>query len=382
MDEEPAQSPADSPAPSPEVSERLALALDVDDLVAAVRLARRLQGHFGVAKIGLELFAAAGPEVITAVADLGYRIFLDLKLHDIPTTVHKAARVIGAYGVQYLTAHALGGTDMLRGAVEGLEEGAAGVDVDRPSLLAITVLTSHAPAPPDVMAARLETAAEARCQGIVCAVGALAEARRSQPALFKVTPGIRLPGDAANDDPACFWQADVAEAAERLAAILREEGADILTCYDHNGGYGHPDHIQVHRVGVKAAEFAGVGVVYESTLDRQHFQAAMHRLSQIAAEAGLDMGSDEEQAETTAELESESFGSDAADITHRIDVTEALDEKRRAMLAHSSQIPADSFFVALPDEAFALMSATEWFILRGAARRDPPEHDIFATLRR
>jgi len=217
MAEEPAQSPADSPAPSPEVSERLALALDVDDLVAAVRLARRLQGHFGVAKIGLELFAAAGPEVITAVADLGYRIFLDLKLHDIPTTVHKAARVIGAYGVQYLTAHALGGTDMLRGAVEGLEEGAAGADVDRPSLLAITVLTSHAPAPPDVMAARLETAAEARCQGIVCAVGALAEARRSQPALFKVTPGIRLPGDAAND------QAGPAGPAAALRG-----GADLL----------------------------------------------------------------------------------------------------------------------------------------------------------
>ncbi len=191
-----------------------------------------------------------------------------------------------------------------------------------------------------------------------------------------------MAGDAANDDPACFWQADVAEAAERLAAILREESADILTCYDHNGGYGHPDHIQVHRVGVKAAELAGVGVVYESTLDRQHFQAALRQVSQIAAEAGVDMGSDEEQAETASELESESFGSDAADITHRIDVSDALDEKRRAMLAHGSQIPADSFFVSLPDEAFALMSATEWFILRGADRRGPPADDIFAALRR
>ncbi len=191
-----------------------------------------------------------------------------------------------------------------------------------------------------------------------------------------------MAGDAANDDPACFWQADVAEAAERLAAILREESADILTCYDHNGGYGHPDHIQVHRVGVKAAELAGVGVVYESTLDRQHFQAALRQVSQIAADAGVDMGSDEEQAETAAELESESFGSDAADITHRIDVSDALDEKRRAMLAHGSQIPADSFFVSLPDEAFALMSATEWFILRGADRRDPPADDIFTALRR
>ncbi len=64
-------------------------------------------------------------------------------------------------------------------------------------------------------------------------------------------------GEPTNDDPDCFWQADVDEAAERLAAILREVGCDVLTHYDDHGNYGHPDHIQVHRVGRRAARAGG-----------------------------------------------------------------------------------------------------------------------------
>src|SRR5919206_444910 len=74
-----------------EVRDRLALALDVDDLVVALRLARRLAPWFGVAKVGLELFTAAGPDAVKAMQDLGFRVFLDLKLHDIPNTVAGAA---------------------------------------------------------------------------------------------------------------------------------------------------------------------------------------------------------------------------------------------------------------------------------------------------
>ena len=107
----------------PAVKDRLALALDVDDLVAAIRIGRQMKDYFSVAKIGLELYSAAGPEAIGAIADLGYSIFLDVKLHDIPTTVGKAARVLGAFGVQYLTMHAHGGVDMLQAGVQGLEEG-------------------------------------------------------------------------------------------------------------------------------------------------------------------------------------------------------------------------------------------------------------------
>ncbi len=97
------------------VRDRLALALDLDDLVEAHRLASELRPWFGVTKIGLELFSAAGPDAIGAMRDLGYGIFLDLKLFDIPTTVNHSARVLGALGVDYLTLHARGGVDMLRG---------------------------------------------------------------------------------------------------------------------------------------------------------------------------------------------------------------------------------------------------------------------------
>ena len=68
----------------------LAVALDVDDLVVALRMARDLKPWFGVAKVGLELFSAAGPDVVGLLSDAGFRVFLDLKLHDIPTTVNKA----------------------------------------------------------------------------------------------------------------------------------------------------------------------------------------------------------------------------------------------------------------------------------------------------
>ncbi|MEI2697972.1 MAG: orotidine 5'-phosphate decarboxylase / HUMPS family protein [Microthrixaceae bacterium] len=90
-----------------EVRRRLALALDVDDLVEAMRLAVSLRPWFGVAKVGLELFSADGPEAIGALRDVGYQVFLDLKLFDIPTTVQRSTMVLGSLGVEYLTLHAL-----------------------------------------------------------------------------------------------------------------------------------------------------------------------------------------------------------------------------------------------------------------------------------
>src|SRR5439155_4236962 len=75
-------------------------------------------------------------------------------------------------------------------------------------------------------------------------------------------------GTPENDVPGSFWQADLDDAAGRLAAILADEDADVLTIYDDHGVYGHPDHIQIHRVGVRAAELAGTPRVYESTANR------------------------------------------------------------------------------------------------------------------
>ena len=201
----------------PAIRDRLALALDVDDLVAAIRLGRTFKDYFGVAKIGLELYSAAGPEAIGAISDLGYKIFLDLKLHDIPTTVGKAARVLGAFGVQYLTMHAHGGVDMLRAGVQGLEEGAHNAGLEPPQSLAITVLTSDGDAPPHIMPKRVMLAAEAGCSGIVCAVGDLEEVHHYALRLTRVTPGIRLSGDNADD------QARAASPGDALAG-----GSDLL----------------------------------------------------------------------------------------------------------------------------------------------------------
>src|SRR5918994_387247 len=111
------EAPADR-APD-EVRARLALALDVDDLIPALRLARELRPWFGTMKVGLELYSAAGPEAITTLRELGVDVFCDLKMHDIPTTVGRAARVIGALGARYCTIHATGAA-MVRAGVEGL----------------------------------------------------------------------------------------------------------------------------------------------------------------------------------------------------------------------------------------------------------------------
>jgi orotidine-5'-phosphate decarboxylase len=200
-----------------DIRSKLALALDVDDLVAAIRIGRQLNEHFGVAKIGLELYSAAGPEAIGAMADLGYRVFLDLKLHDIPTTVGKSARVLGALGVEYLTMHAHGGVEMLQAGVQGLEEGARNAGLEQPISLAITVLTSDADAPEHIMPKRVMVAAEAGCRGIVCAAADLEQAHHYAPRMTRVVPGIRLPGDSVDD------QARAASPDEAIAA-----GADLL----------------------------------------------------------------------------------------------------------------------------------------------------------
>ncbi len=122
--------------------DHLALALDVGDLDTALAVAQRVQPWFGVAKVGFELYAEAGPVAFQALRDKGFLVFADLKLHDIPTTVGRAARVLGRHGVDFLNFHAAGGEAMLRAGVEGLAEGAREAGHARPVALAVTVLTS------------------------------------------------------------------------------------------------------------------------------------------------------------------------------------------------------------------------------------------------
>ena len=199
------------------VRRRLALALDTDDLVDALRMAREFEPWFGVAKVGLELFSATGPECVSALAERGWKVFVDLKLHDIPTTVNKAARVLGALGASYLTVHAHGGVDMLRAAVEGLDAGAANVGLPSPAAIAVTVLTSDDTAPPHILAKRVAAAVDGGCSGIVCAASDVREAKQLAPRLIAVVPGIRLSGSDRHDQ---------ARAASPDVAI--EAGADLL----------------------------------------------------------------------------------------------------------------------------------------------------------
>jgi len=199
-----------------ELRARLALALDVDDIVEARRVARLLRPWFGVAKVGLELYTAAGPEVVEAMIDDGFSVFVDLKLLDIPTTVHKAARVVGSLGASYLTVHTRAGVDHLRAGVEGLAAGAEAAGLPAPTCLGITVLTSE-PADPIALDQRVGFVLESGCGGLVCAASDLARVRELAPDVVTVVPGIRPTGVAADD------QARPATPASAIAA-----GASVL----------------------------------------------------------------------------------------------------------------------------------------------------------
>jgi orotidine-5'-phosphate decarboxylase len=205
-----------SPA-SAAIRESLALALDTDDLVEALRLADELEPWFSVAKIGLELFSAEGPAAVSALAERGWQVFLDVKMHDIPSTVARAASVVGALGVGYLTLHAHGGVSMLRAGVEGLASGAERAGLDPPVALAVTILTSDTGAPPHILPKRVSVAVEGGCGGIVCAAADVREAKLLAPRLIAVVPGIRPEGADRHDQ---------ARAATPIEAF--DAGADLL----------------------------------------------------------------------------------------------------------------------------------------------------------
>ncbi len=167
-----------------------------------------------------------------------------------------------------------------------------------------------------------------------------------------------MAGEPTNTAPNAFAAAPVDQAAERLVAILQEEEAEVLTVYDENGGYGHPDHIQVHRVGIRAAALARTPRVYESTLNRDHVLELMRNR---AAEMG--------EIPDAPDPDDFTMGSPASAITTTVDVGDFVGQKRAAMQAHASQIPEDSFFLQLPPDAFREAFGYEWFIRRGERPR-------------
>lgn len=211
--------------------DRLAFALDVSDLSAAVPLLVRVAPEVGFIKLGLELFVRHGPAAIQAVRDSGApRIFLDLKLHDIPRTVERAARNVAALGVELVTVHAAGGPAMLRAACEGAG-GACRV-------IAVTALTSLGPADlraigvpdePAIWVDRLtELAMDAGCAGVVCSPLEAARVRARYPSAFLVTPGVRPPGVASGDQARTSAPEDAVRAGADLIVVGRpiHEAAD------------------------------------------------------------------------------------------------------------------------------------------------------------
>ena len=154
-----------------------------------------------------------------------------------------------------------------------------------------------------------------------------------------------------------FCRAPVEEAAQRLAAVLTDEAADVLVTYDEQGIYGHPDHIQVHRVGLRAAELAGLQSVFLATVDRDRLQA----LLKGAAALGLDLDDETLDWARTA-------GVAAQRITTTVDVSGYLGAKRSALAAHETQFPPGTPVLELPPPAFRAVFGTEWYMERGGSK--------------
>jgi LmbE family N-acetylglucosaminyl deacetylase len=178
-----------------------------------------------------------------------------------------------------------------------------------------------------------------------------------------------MTGWDANEHEHSFLLADVDEAAGRLAHVLREEQADVLLIYDWHGNYGHPDHIQVHRVGSRAEQLVASELprlrVFEATMNRD----AMRRQIQTAREAGtafLDQQPSGDDFDPDAPMDDGNpIGMPEAELTMVVDVSDYVQHKRAAIGAHRSQATDVGFFVEMPEEVFAVAFGQEYFIEHG-----------------
>ena len=193
-----------------DAKERIIIALDVDSADEARSLVNEFRGQVGAFKIGLQLFTAAGPSLVREFTAAGDRIFLDLKFHDIPNTVAKAAVEAARLGVWMFNVHAAGGSEMMRRALGEMSDACVREQFIRPLMIAVTVLTSAGPetlaetgtdAEVDRQVARLSgLAARSGLDGVVASAREVRLIRRDVSSeLLIVTPGVR-PDSATNDD--------------------------------------------------------------------------------------------------------------------------------------------------------------------------------------
>lgn len=190
-----------------------------------------------------------------------------------------------------------------------------------------------------------------------------------------VTLGFADSGWRTAPAPGSFSTLPPRSAAEPLTALLREEGAEALTIYDAAGGYGHPDHRQVHAVGTVAAASAGTPLVLQATIDRSVIRPVARLIAATPRLLPEVRSMDYEHAYTAHE-----------DITHIVDVRAYADQKRRALLAHYSQATSDkgvrtlALLLKLPSQVFRRVLGREWFVEPGRVPGAPLD-DIFASLR-
>ena len=174
-------------------------------------------------------------------------------------------------------------------------------------------------------------------------------------------------GDPANHAAGSFWTADTEAVARRLAVLLTDAGAAALVVYDEAGIYGHPDHVQVHRAGVRAAELAGLAALYESTVDREYLHFVE---THLVTEAGVGVvgvggGGGRGDLDVPLGLAASPVGVPTVLVSTTVDVRDVLDLKRAAMAAHASQIPETASAMRLPAAAFGAVYGYEWFVRRG-----------------
>jgi LmbE family N-acetylglucosaminyl deacetylase len=187
--------------------------------------------------------------------------------------------------------------------------------------------------------------------------------------------GFRDSGSSGPAPDGAFSRLPVDVAAAPLIELLRAERADALTIYDPAGGYGHPDHRQVHAVGAYAAEQAGTQLVLEATIDRRPIRRLARIIEAIPGLLPDVRAADYERAYSATST-----------ITHRVDVRAYSDQKRRSFQAHASQASSDGgarmlgLLLGLPRWLFRRMLGREWYVEHGRTPGAPLD-DVFATLR-
>ena len=223
------------------------IALDFPTGEDALRFLDRFGDEPLYVKVGMELFYSEGPAILEEIKKRGHRIFLDLKLHDIPNTVKSAMRVLARAGVSMTNVHAAGGRKMMEAALEGLQEGCG--EGERPKLIAVTQLTSTDEAMmhdelliegalEDVVAGYARNAMKAGLDGVVCSAW---EAERihsvTSESFLTVTPGIRLAGDAKGDQSRVATPADAFAAAKAMGSDYLVIGRSITKAEDPVAAY-------------------------------------------------------------------------------------------------------------------------------------------------